>query len=304
MTREQIQCAVWDFRCGQETISVEELKEFFRKWAKKWVFQLERGEQTGYIHFQGRFSLSKKKRKSELMSVFQAEQIEVPEYLEPTSKQVAEKDCYFYPMKPETRVIGPYSDKDKEIYIPRQFRGKLETLYPFQKQIWDSKDVFDDRTINLIYCPKGNNGKSVVAHLCRILGKGIVLPPLNDAEKLIQACCDIAHAKEVRDPSPIFIDLPRAMNKERLNGIYTAVEQIKGGNLFDVRYHYKEWDIDSPQIWVFTNIKPDITMLSRDRWVVWNINDNRELERYHEQDAAIYDVTEQREIQRGDPPFM
>ena len=187
----------------------------------------------------------------------------------------------FYVMKEDTRLEGPFNDRDAkvEIYIPRQYRDKLSTLRPFQKQIWDSANDFNDRIINMIYCPSGNAGKSTIASLCELFGRGIDLPPCNDAEKLIQSCCDICEGKNVRNPSPIFVDLPRAMNKDRLNGIYTAIEQIKKGKLFDLRYKYKEYWIDSPTIWVFSNIEPDTSMLSSDRWVIWELDDNFNLVR-------------------------
>ena len=113
--------------------------------------------------------------------------------------------------------------------------------------------------------------------MAELYGRGIDLPPVNDAEKLIQSLCDICMAKQLRDPSPVFVDLPRAMDKSRLNGIYTAIEQIKKGKLYDLRYNYKEWWIDSPALWVFSNIEPDMTMLSRDRWRLWTIDDKKNL---------------------------
>ena len=95
------------------------------------------------------------------------------------------------------------------------------------------------------------------------------------------------------------------MNKDRLNGIYTAIEQIKKGKLFDLRYKYKEYWIDAPQIWVFSNIEPDISMLSKDRWRLWAISDDKELVSYnpHEKadqepaaaDASGYETTETEE---------
>ena len=106
------------------------------------------------------------------------------------------------------------------------------------------------------------------------------MPPINDAKELIQVACDICKSKEIRDPSPIFIDLPRAMRKSELGGVFTAIEQIKKGKLYDTRYRYTEWWIDSPAIWVFTNVLPDLNSLSLDRWVIWHINDSKELVKY------------------------
>ena len=123
----------------------------------------------------------------------------------------------------------------------------------------------------MIYCPSGNKGKSTIASLCELLGMGVDLLPVNDADKLIQSCCDMCEARSLRDPSPVFIDLPRAMSKDRLYGLYTAIEQIKKGKLYDLRYKYKVWWIDSPAIWVFSNIQPDLTLLSSDRWMIHTI---------------------------------
>lgn len=266
---------MWDFRISADgldnTIIINQLKKI----AKRYAFQLEKGDTTGYLHYQGRFSLIKKHRKTELMKMFDL--ISVPNYLEPSVNATYYTGDMFYVMKDETRVDGPWDERVIEKYIPRQYRDMLSRLYPYQQHIYDNANVFDTRIINMIYCEKGNVGKSTIASVCELFANGIDLPPVNDAEKLIQSCCDICEAKGLRNPSPIFVDLPRAMNKDRLNGIYTAIEQIKKGKLFDLRYKYKEYWIDSPQIWVFSNIEPDLAMLSQDRWRLWNISEDKQL---------------------------
>lgn len=72
------------------------------------------------------------------------------------------------------------------------------------------------------------------------------------------------------------------MNKERLGGIYSAIEQIKKGKLYDLRHCYKEYWIDSPTIWVFSNIPPDLSLLSKDRWKIWVVDDTKSLKPYTE----------------------
>lgn len=278
--------SVWDFRISADNLDKDLIIKQLKRIAKKYVFQLEKGEQTGYLHYQGRISLIKKHRKSELLKMFN--DIPVPNYLEPTANPVALTGDNFYVTKEETRVSGPWDERQEVVkYIPRQYRGMLEKLYPYQRQIYDTADDFDTRIINMIYCPHGNIGKSTIASVCELFGRGIDLPPVNDAEKLINACCDICEAKDTRNPSPIFVDLPRAMNKDRLNGIYTAIEQIKKGKLFDLRYKYKEYWIDSPQIWVFSNIKPELQMLSLDRWRVWYVDNNKQLQPYIDDEECV-----------------
>ena len=271
--------AMWDFRIsGNSTNHLDIIKQM-KLIAKKYCFQLEKGAETGYEHFQGRMSLIKKHRKNELLQMFR--EMPVPNYLEPTVNATALSGDMFYVCKDETRIAGPYDERQVEKYIPRQFRGLMDRLYPYQRQIYECAQNFDSRNINLIYCPKGNQGKSTIAALCELFGKGQDLPPVNDAEKLVQTMCDICIAKQIRDPSPVFMDLPRAMDKTRLNGVYTAIEQIKKGKLYDIRYRYQEYWIDSPQIWVFTNIEPDLDLLSRDRWKVWTLDDDKNLVIYN-----------------------
>jgi len=259
----------------QEHAIVNELKRV----AKNFVFQLEQGTQTGYRHYQGRLSLIKKARKSEVMLLWKKIEIKIPfpNYFEPTSCEVYRSGDFCYQTKEDTRIAGPWSDKDEEVYVPRQFKTIMENLYPYQQKIYESADVWDPRTINIIYCPKGNIGKSTIANCMELFRNGISLPPVNDAEKLVASMCDICVKSNMRKPSPVFIDMPRAMSKEKLFGVYSAIEQIKNGKLYDLRYKYQKWWIDSPVIWVFTNILPDLELLSLDRWKIWTISENKEL---------------------------
>jgi len=144
------ECCVWDFTLTKSEVKdLSDLKDKIKKDCKKWCFQLERGE-SGYEHYQGRVSLKIKSRKG-------------PSWYKirwsPTSGE--NKDNDFYCCKDDTRIAGPWKDTDKEIYMPRQFRDIK--LYQWQQFILDSVKIFDDRTINLLYCPEGNKGKSTVA---------------------------------------------------------------------------------------------------------------------------------------------
>lgn len=266
-------CVVYDFRANQNLYEREVLIHFLKKNCKKWTFQLEQGD-TGYVHYQGRFSLIKKRRKNELMKLMKDQEFEVPNYLEPSITEYRNEN--FYVLKVDTRIEGPFSDEIEKLhetkYIPRQYRDIK--LYSWQQKIYDSCSEFEPRKINLIYDPEGNKGKTTVAALCEIIQDAIDLPPLNDYKEIIQLVCNICMDKKIRKLSGVFIDLPRSMDKTRLYGIYSAIEQIKKGKLYDIRYHYKAWWIDSPQIWVFTNKMPDLDYLSKDRWNIYIIDNN------------------------------
>lgn len=206
----------------------------------------------------------------------------VPNYLEPTVNATYYAGDMFYVMKDETRVEGPWDERVKEMYMPRHYRNiSEEGFYPFQQTIWNTlKDdtKFNSRQINLVYCRSGNKGKSTIAHMCRLKLNALVIPAIiNDAKELVQVACNMCMDRELRNPSAIFIDMPRAVNKDRLYGLYSAIEVIKDGYLYDVRNHFKSWDIDSPHVWVFTNTLPDTSMLSQDRWNIWTIGSKNEL---------------------------
>lgn len=281
-------CSVFDFTASADLIQFEHLKNFLNNYAKKWCFQKEKGKDTDYIHWQGRLSLKVRKRFSEMKNLNK----ELKDNLHSicwsiTSAENSKND--FYVMKEDTRVDGPWTSEDipdEPEYVPRQYRDKINSLKPFQQTIKEKSEEFNDRIIHYIYCPDGNKGKSTIAHLMRIYKRGIVLPPINDADKLVFSACNMLMAKKIRTTIPIFIDLPRAMNQERLFGIFSAIEIIKSGYVYDTRNHYKEWDFDSPNIFVFSNIEPETNLLSRDRWIVWTIDENEHLVRYKAEPMA------------------
>lgn len=261
------------------------LINFLKQFSKKWGFQREVGLNTGYDHFQGRLSLNEKLRINQVIDLFHDNNIMAN--IGNTSTTSAKASMFYnYVTKEDTRIEGPWTDKNTVAkYIPRQYRGKESTLLPWQNQVWNMfneflNNGFSDRKINVIYDKSGNNGKSTLAHLFRLHLNGVVLPPVNDGEKLCQSCCDILMGKEIRNSVPVFIDLPRAMDKSRLYGIYSAIETILSGYVYDVRHKYKDWDYDTPFLWVCTNIEPDDSMLSKDRWNVWYINKEKVLVPY------------------------
>jgi len=69
MDKESL-CSVYEIRYNADTFKHEaELKAVLDKWAKHWVFQLEEGD-NGYKHYQGRISLLKKRKLSQLKAVW------------------------------------------------------------------------------------------------------------------------------------------------------------------------------------------------------------------------------------------
>lgn len=257
----------------------EEFVTMIQPLFKKWVFQKEACPTTGTVHYQGRGTLYKRKRHPELCNLLNTTPLRGMDVSE--SSNNSKQDEIFYALKYDTKIDGPWDDKTwvKPTYIPRQYRDKMERLYPWQNYVLESRSTFEDRQINLVYDPSGNNGKSTVAALGDLMYGALDLPPVGDHKELLQVVCDVLMAKQERKPGLVFVDLPRGltMDPRKFGPFMVAIEQIKKGKVADLRFHYKEWWFDSPQVWVFANHLPNLKLMSQDRWVFWTIDQFKNL---------------------------
>ena len=96
-----------------------------------------------------------------------------------------------------------------------------------------------------------------------------VLPLCNDYKDILRMVCDLPTSNNY------FIDMPRCIKKDKLFGFFSAIETIKDGYAYDDRYNFTEKIFDCPNIWIFTNKKPDTKMLSVDRWQFWSVSDKQ-----------------------------
>jgi len=256
----------FDFRCNFDNFELDTLRTFLMSNCKKFVFQHEKGEKTGYEHWGGRFSLYKKRRKMHMLKLPEWSKMN---YLQPTLKDNTVGDKFYsYHTKEHTRVEGPFTDKDVPKYIPKQCKGEPKK---WQQQVWSTADIFDDRTINCIVDAEGGKGKSWCVRAGRLRHGFVAVPVCANSKEIVGTVCDILAGKNCRNPKIIFVDIPRSIDNKRLNQLFSAIEIIKEGYVYDLRYKFKEWDFESPQIWCFTNNPlPDVYM-SRDRWKYWEI---------------------------------
>lgn len=272
-------CSVYDFRItiSPKDLSYMDVISCLKGIAKQFIFQLEKGEKTEKLHYQGRCSLIKKKRPNLatklFLEAFKKYLDGVSWYFKPTTCTEYTKGSFVYVMKLDTREDGPWSDKDIPDYVPRHIRN-IEP-YPFQQEVLNSMTEYDDRSINCIVDADGNNGKSILAALIRNAG-GITIPCVGDTERLVATVCNILMAKQLRVPRLIAIDMPRSINNNRLYQLMSAIEIVKDGWVYDSRNHFKEWSYDKPQIWVFTNNEIPTKYMSNDRWNFYTI-ENKQL---------------------------
>lgn len=238
----------------------DQLKRFYEDHCSKWVFQKERGEETGFEHFQCRFTLKKKIRFPNLRDWLQEAGI-FGFHLTPTSKNCIRKDEDYYVTKEETRIDGPWRNENNN--IPSFYRDA--TLKPWQQEIVEEikKYVTEGRRINLIVNTRGNEGKSFLANYLLARDNIYVIPPMDDYKDIMQFMMST-----YKDDRAIFIDVPRGLSEKTAQQFYSAIETIKGGYLYDTRYRGRYRVINPPCIYIFCNHYPNRNFLSWDRWHV------------------------------------
>ena len=286
-------CAVYDLTIKSEGLDKSDVITWFNEIAKKWCFQLEKGESTGYIHYQCRISLKVKVRLHTFLE-------KIPDNMKVRASITSSnaKAVDFYVMKDETRIEGPWKDTDpkptSELLnnLPRwvakvinpdlpKWEGWGEeanktldkiNFFPWQKSVIDHSRIEpDNRTINVIVDLLGDRGKSWFVTLMVCLNLVI----------------DIAFSNEIKDIARMimnqpkkhcyFVDLPKATDKNHIHNFMASIEQLKNGRAYDDRYRFQSAVFDAPHVWIFTNTVPPTELLTRNRWKIWGINHQLEL---------------------------
>ena len=264
------QLAVWDLTLDQRVATVESVKSKFRQLAKKWTFQLEQGA-SGYNHYQCRISLFHKKTRSGVLSLLDALQLKgqkletqelqctLTETSDEVHKQMKENSVAFYCMKIDSRIEGPWTDSDPEPPFRSMEVIKLDDcgLYPWQETVLEMiKGGYESRFINCIIQPPGCVGKSSFTEWLEYHKHAYEIPPF----RLMEDIMAYAHAN--RGWKCYTVDMPRGMKHSKLHDFFTGIEMLKNGLIVEKRYQAKKQRMNRPHIWIFTNTRPDLTLLS------------------------------------------
>lgn len=264
----------YDFRYNADALTVDELKGILNRLCKAWCFQIEEGD-TGYLHYQGRLRLIKKRRKMKALTLFDVR----PNYFEPTLNKEFEQGDAFYMMKEDTRKDGPWTDKDEVVVQTTQLKMyKSWAERPFQTTLRNMASEFDLRKIDLIYDATGNCGKSLFSEAMEYDGLAEEIPPFRLMDDIFQWVCSRPKKK------CYIVDMPRGMKKDKLGDFYSGIEVIKNGVAYDKRYNAKKVRFDRPRVFVFTNTLPCLDLMSKDRWNIWFVTENYELEPWFDED--------------------
>lgn len=244
----------WCFTIKYSSCSRSAIISVLKPICIKYIFQREKGEDSGYEHWQGYLCLKVKKR-------FQAIGLPKETHFEKTRNV---KCAIVYCAKHDTAVMP----LEREVYglkVPRALDLiSYEELRQWQKDIADNFDkpaTKFDRKIHWFWEPTGGVGKSV---LCKYFvdqknaicmsGKG------NDALYGIQQYV----LKNGCGPEIVIMDIPRCVGFISHN----ALEKVKNGCFFSGKYEGGMVRFNTPHLLVFSNERPDFEKMSEDRWVV------------------------------------
>ena len=255
--RKMSGCCVWDFTSYETDVDL--VKKWCMEHCKKWAFQQEECPSTERLHFQGRVSLQRKARATEIPKD------NLKFHWTPTSKE--NRTNNFYVTKEDTRVAGPWKDDDEKKVMTTQLDIFLGfALRGYQAWIKEQCDVFSMRTIDLLYDPTGNIGKSLFSEYMEYIGLVEEIPPYRLMDDIFQWVYGRPKKKAY------FLDLPRGMKKDKLADLYSGIEVIKNGIAYDKRHFPKKERFTRPRVFVFTNELPCLSLMSRDRWVIHTVD--------------------------------
>lgn len=259
----------YDLTVAEHLFTKDEMMKFLQTNCKKWCFQLEQGNETEYRHYQCRLSLMVKRRVSTMIKFIQEK---LPgAHASPTSNPTFYSGNEFYVMKEDTRIDGPWSDRNTidENSIPSRFRNNITWKNWQESVIKNIENKPDDRHINVIIDPDGGHGKTFLALYLQAHKKARLIPPQKESKDILRMVCNCPTS------TCYFVDIPRAESKNNQHALFSALECVKNGYVFDDRYHFTEKMFEPPHVWVFTNHKPDVHLLSQDRWVFHTIINNK-----------------------------
>lgn len=261
-----------------------EVIKWLREHCDRWVFQLEKCPTTESLHYQMTCHLIKKQRTATLAKAIKTSFEEWRDgsvHVSPTVKENINN--HRYSEKAESRVKGPWRHDD--VVMPK--RWDIVNTYggflPLQKQVYDSFSEEewqkDSRTVNVVVDTTGKSGKNTIANYLQVKGIAHIIRT------------ELAEDKMKNEAYRLWKDTSRGfiLNIERAAGeltnaenkhLFAAIKYMKDGYFQDPRFGDRPDKITmhAPIVWIYMNGIPNSKLLSADRWVIWKVNGNKELE--------------------------
>jgi len=229
----------------------------------KFVFQLEKGTEAGRLHYQGHINLNTKER---ITTFANRVQHFMPGIHVSETSNAGEGLGEFYCMKEDTRVAGPWADKEYIFPDFSEYNTELTGWCAMAKELLLQPPEL--RTVYWVYEEQGCKGKTYFSNYME-LKHGACSLSLGTARDNFYIVSEFIRR--------IYIfDVPRSLpNNFDWNDVYTSLEKIKDRNFASTKFKPKKVFLPVvPHILVLSNYPPDLTKLSIDRWKVFKIIDD------------------------------
>lgn len=261
--------------------SFSSIRTLFTTLGKKWVFQLERGDEKGNLHYQGFISLHKKSTKKSLLkefnNVFNTDICKCVTVIQSRDEEKSVDYC-----SKDNRVSGPWTSEDVQ-YTGRDLDVFNQGYLPWQKEVYGavekfiltgSSDFQNNRQITLFLDPKGRAGKTVLVKKLLLDFKEVGYLSLGTVSQMSATICLQSTEKSVW-----VMDLSRTMIDNSVENPYVSLfnllESLKDGLVHSQMYGRPKLSIfGNPMVLLFTNedfrLHENI-QLSQDRWHIYNV---------------------------------
>lgn len=275
----------WDEKEFQ-TDCRDRAEAFLKQHAKNWIFQLERGEETGRLHYQIYCRLHKKKTVGGMISLVHTE-LECAEVsIASTNGIEALKN---YSLKDATKVNGPWMDKvqqekdseSKKLFrqncefdMEEEYRDIEEHPRAFQNQLRAKCDPSETNRRHIIWVGShdGSNGNIGKTHWANYMADkfGAEFHTYGNATDIANVICNSPKSR-------LYIfNLPRSKPKDStLVELFNIMEQLKDGRVRNYKYQGGVLKMRKPHVVVFANYFPtklEALGMSADRWKFYEVS--------------------------------
>lgn len=241
----------WDATVKAESVDLDKLMSTLDRECDRYVIGKETGA-DGYKHYQIRMVCKVPKELSTVHNMLARDNPYCQGWVTPTSQEGRN----FNYCEKEGDFIRSW-----EKALRRFATLELNDWQAQLKEIWEHEN---ERQCTVVYEPNGNVGKTYFAKHMVATHRAEYVPPMGDAMDLM------AFALEKPARAYIF-DMPRSESVKQKKGMWSAVEQIKNGFIYDKRYKFRSTWIEPPKVLVFCNEEPPTETLSLDRWRLYTI---------------------------------
>jgi len=149
----------------------------------------------------------------------------------------------------------------------------LPSPYPWQKSLLDALEMEPNRrTIHWIWDAVGGCGKTTFTkHVATALDAVLLMPPKTaDAKHAVAKYFDLKKST----PRVCISNIPRDA-EDYLS--YGGLETIKDMCFCSGKYEGCQIVGPCPHLVIFANFPPKYDKMSRDRWIVWEVDHNKEI---------------------------